>query len=325
MIYTQVLAIVGISPGRDDSGEEGANGDRNEGGNGDQLEEIGTAAGDMIDQAGALVATPLFLAIMLGVVGVVLLTSGRRIYRSAAVVCGLIIGVMVGAAVSQAVTPGESPLWWILGGAVGGCILAFLLVRLWMAGSTALMLAVLGPLVHLGWVHDSVPDVFQPEQAAQAQVEAAEGQQADQADEAQPSNANDDRTAMLVERLREAREQTTFFRAWREEVEEKRDHVDEWWDQREDPARRTLLIIAAAGGVLGLLVGLALPHFAAALQSSLVGAMLVVVAYQRLALSVGDGTVLWTPQTGRGVLVLMAAVALAGVVIQQWIWGRKRR
>ena len=324
MIYTQVLAIVGISPSHGDGSDEaGSNGDRDGGGNGDRLEEVGTAAGDMIDQAGALVATPLFLAIVLGVVGVVLLTSGRRIYRSAAVVCGLIIGVMVGAAVSQAVTPGESPLWWILGGAVGGCILAFLLVRLWMAGSTALMLAVLGPLMHLGWVHDSVPDVFQPEQAAQK--ETAEEQQAGEGDEARSSDTHDDRTAMLVERLREAREQTTFFRAWREEVEEKRDHVDEWWEQREDPARRTLLVIAAVGGGLGLLIGLVLPHFAAALQSSLVGAMLVVVAYQRLALSLGDGTVLWTPQTGRGVLVLMAAVALAGVVMQQWLWGRKRR
>ena len=330
---SNILATVPISPGEQDDGGDGGTAGNGQGpaGNGaangetNDIEQIGSAAGDILENAGALVATPLFLAIILGVLGVVLLTSGRRIYRSAAVVCGLVLGVVMGAALSQAVTPNDPPWLWVLGGAVVGAVLALALVRLWMAGSTALMLAVLGPLTHLAWVHDTVPEPVQPAtqqgqvdpQAEPVQPTASTAQQAD----SELSQA----ARFMIERLEGSQQEPTVLHAWRTQVEQQREQVDEWWEQREEPARRNLLIIAAVGGGVGLLMGLLMPHFAAALQSSVVGALLLVAAYQRLAMGVGDGTLLWTPQSGRGVLVLMALLTLLGVVIQQWVWGRRRR
>ena len=88
------------------------------------------------------------------VAGVVLWLLGRRMARSAYAVCGLVLGGIGSLAVSQEVNGDGTAIPWVIIGAVVGCLLSFLMFRIWMSLSFAVLLSLLAPAANIVWGGD---------------------------------------------------------------------------------------------------------------------------------------------------------------------------
>jgi len=249
----------------------------------------------LVENFGALEQVSLIAGL---IVGLVLWLLGRRIARPAVAVSGLVIGGIVAA---MALQEFGRPEWMLSGLIVGGlvcCVVAWMLFRVWMGLSCALMLALVAPALALIW-QGQTPDVSEMEHA--------------------PLTLQTD--ADLTDET--ARREALWEKAQQIYEHEKQQVVDVW-QQMGSATRSTVTVAAATGALAGLLIGLLLPYVAASLQSALVGAVLLFYCGLALAHVWMPDTMARLPEYSvRVPLLAIGLITLVGVGIQWTLSGRR--
>lgn len=294
--------------------------------------------------------------------GLVLLILGNRLAKLGVMLCGLIIGGLgavaaatqvSGAAAGGPATPGTWLLAFGIGGGLAGVLLAWLLFRFWMAASAALVLAAVVPLSAMIWEGNgpelsSLDPARRAAEAALAAVEervastptadrdlvgppapgrvpaADTDSAADRAAAATDDDAESEGGAeagpggLALPLIDHARLIDDVRGVYTQQAEE----VRLWWSELPIASRRVLQLGAAIGACCGVVLGLAAPLVAAAIQSALIGAVLVFTAARGLILSFAPGMAGVLPAEWRGVLLTVGLITLLGLLIQ---WALRRR
>lgn len=311
-----------------------------------QAETDALAAEGLSDAASGAGATGLTLPevgllVALLVAGVALLMLGRRLVKSVCVASGVVLGI-AGACLAVSVWAELEPyqLPAVGAGALIGGVVSALLFRVWVAAAGAVILALTVPLASLAWQGSPLP-VRGGGETGETQG-AADEASADAGADASPLTTNltdgididrEEVQRRVEEGVREGVDQAR--RAAGEVGSEimdsieglftrHRDTAEAWWDDLGPGGRRNVLIGAAIGAGLGLLLGVSLPYTAASLLSALAGALLVVFAGRTLAMALGGDTVQgWVPQGPRPVVLAVGLITLGGVVVQWMLRPRK--
>jgi uncharacterized membrane protein YraQ (UPF0718 family) len=180
-------------------------------------------------------------------------------------------------------------------------MLSILLFRIWVGVSLALVLGVVIPMLVLLWSHTPPPDAVDltDEQTMQSLREAA-------GDAANPLTREDVKLPEISEEMRKKLYALPAAQ-WQS--------VQAWWGDLSDSMRTSAMLAMGAGLLSGLIFGLIKPHLGAALQSALVGAMV-------LTLSLGHGLTMVlgeeanVPRGPRVFVVAVGLITIAGVVVQ---------
>lgn len=102
-----------------------------------------------------------------------------------------------------------------------------------------------------------------------------------------------------------------------------RDQLAAWWGELDGAARRMVFTAAGVGALLGLVLGLVMPYTAAAVQSALVGSLLMLVGGRELVERLAPGWAEAFPYTPRAMLIWLGLITLLGVLLQ-WTFFHKR-
>jgi len=241
------------------------------------------------------------LALVGCIVGLLLVLFGRKLVRTAHAITGLIVGGLLGFVLSNGFD--DSGVWiaWSIGGACLGLTLSLLLFRIWVGISLALVLGVVIPMLVLLWSYTPAPPTVNlaDDDTVQALREAANG----------AANPLTREAVELPEFTDEMREKLYALPAaqWQS--------VRDWWADLSDTLRTSAMLAMGAGLLSGLIFGLLKPHLGAALQSALVGSMLLTLSLSHaLLIMLGEDA-----NIPRGPRVFVAAVGLitiAGVLVQ---------
>ncbi len=286
-------------------------------------------------------------------VGLLLWLAGGRLAKTGVVLAGFVLGGLVavsvavawtapaaGEAVNEtgeavAATGGEVGAPWViglgLGGAIAGALLAVLLYRLWMGLATAVALAMVVPAATLIWT-GTTPGVDE------AQLDAAAEELQDAAVEAggevltdpdvAASLTGDLQADLSSEAVRAAATQHAqrFLDLLGEAWANQRASLRVWWDGLTAAQRSAVTGGAAIGALVGLILGVALPKVAAAVQTALVGTLLMYFPgtwlLERYVLT-GEASSGWLPGTPRGVLLTLGLITLLGLLIQCTVLRKK--
>ena len=287
--------------------------------------------------------------------GAVLWVAGGRLARAGVAIGGFLAGGLAATTAAAALEPGGG---WVIGigvgGALAGTLLAFLLYRLWVGLLAGALLAAVVPAALLLWGVDppAAPGdgpAEPPAAPAEAPLAEApgslfgvfEGERAggESVDEAVREAARE-RIEEVGAGVRVALRGffDTASAAWKAQLDAARAR----WSELPVGARRTVIVGAAGGFVVGLLLGLALPNLSAAFQTSLVGACLLtggslLLLQRHLGLFRGAGGG-GEPGSGSGLnpgvdpgvgvdpralLLAVGVVTLIGLLLQ-WTLARRR-
>ncbi len=244
----------------------------------------------MISSTGTNLESPLYLwpitLLIALVVGVVLWLLGRRLARPACAVCGLVLGGLGALAVSQELGESGLAMAWITLGAVAGFLLAFMTFKVWMGLSCAVLLGVALPVMSLVW--EGIPAPAGPREVL-------------------TDTAND-----RLSTDGQAEVYSTVKRVY----ERQRRQVKAWWKELGQGAQRNLAIAGGIGAFIGLVAGLVYPYQLAALETSLVGSMLILFCIRGLLEAYVGSVSGWLPESSRAVVMLLGLITLLGAMVQ---------
>ena len=265
------------------------------------------------------------------VLGLVLWLFGGRLASKGVMLTGFVLGGL-GAMGAAALWTREGP--WLLGlgigGAVAGVLLAWLLFRVWVALSAAVLLALVVPAATLVW-DGAGPAISLTDEGREATAAAlgygpdetpsgpltptAFGDEDPDRGEGEDGDEGDGRPADWFDR-------GALMRAvageWSHQVQSLRD----WWGTLNGGERTFLGVGAAAGAGVGLVLGLLVPLIAVSIQAATVGAALLFFTGRALLLTYAPDAGVWLPVDRRGVLLTLGLLTLLGVLVQ---WGLRRR
>lgn len=253
------------------------------------------------------------LLVWLAAVGLVLWLLGRRLIRPALGAVGLIIGAAAMFALATAWIaqhwPNAPPAAFAtIGGLIGG-LAGFLLWRLGVGAIFALAVAIIAPIACLIATGTPGPTIEQPLVELREDLRAALNRSGDPVSEtpdAAPAAPQD-----ALGPLTKARDAV-------------RQAVNEWWAALPNGQRWLLGTVCIGGGLLALLIGLALPYFSAALVTALLGSLMLAAPIYRLADLIGERAETALPQTPRPFLYALLIATLVGALLQ-WTVFRPRR
>lgn len=238
-----------------------------------------------------------------------------------------------------------SGLWVLaigIGGALAGGLLAWLLFRFWMAASAALVLAAVVPLSAMIWAGNG-PTLSAVQNTQNVTLNALGAGQSDPAADSlrewksrvripgsnsrpdprnNPSDFSDHDPEQPSAGTTTRFDRQAFFAdlqsVWQQQIAD----VKTWWADLEPGPRRFLMGGAIVGGGVGLVLGMVLPLLAAAIQSALVGSMLILFSGQTLLLKFAPAAAGILPHTWRGILLSLGLITLLGILIQ---WSLRKR
>ena len=247
-------------------------------------------------------------------IGLVLWLLGRKIARPACAMSGLVTAACAAAIFARHL---DSPSWQlglVVGSGVLGCVVAYLLFRIWMGITCAVLLALALPMLVAIWFDSPVQRG--PDDVEQLMVDPESGDRSQDDDENQMDEDDDEDES-------DVRAAGQFFDWLEPMLDWARDDLKDWWDGFEPATQRTVLLTAGIGALIGLLAGLIFPYMAASIESALVGTLLVVGCGLLLLNLYADVD---TDLTARNPITLVSAVGLitaVGVVLQWTVFRRK--
>ncbi|MCC5828960.1 MAG: hypothetical protein JJU36_05885 [Phycisphaeraceae bacterium] len=273
-----------------------------------------------------LAAAPAYTALVMLILGALVWTSGRRLVKLSAVICGLVLGALGGAALGQVVSGSEYAIWWMAACGVAGAAVALLLLRLWIGLSTAVMLAVLGPLIWLVWNGATLPQGL--EAPGEPQVAEVEGEGENGGDEADSPRVPgtpvpptlDDIRARLPDLNR-----GSFVGELKLSFEDQEAQVRNWWDELSESARTRLVTISLIGAAAGLALGLLAYVTMGTFQTSLVGSVLLLGGYERLTIALAESMPLPVAHDGRIRMAIVLVLSVVGMALQMRLWSKSSR
>ena len=217
--------------------------------------------------------------------GLALLLLGRKMARPGCALTGLVLAGMGALAAAEQLGGRNLMVVWIVAGSAIGCVAAWLLYRVWMGISCAILLALAAPAASVFWEGTTLPPVVAP---------------ATQSDEEAPAETDSGQSNPLT-RMIESQGQVIRTR---------------WEDQLEPAGRRMISIAAAAGALVGLVGGLFMPNVAAAFQSALIGSLLILISSKGLVANYAPQHTGFLPHQPRTALLLLGLITAIGIAIQ---------
>lgn len=277
----------------------------------------------------------------IGVVGLIIWIGGRKLARP---FCAL-LGIVMGGAAAVLLVPaqGEMVALWAIGGGIVGLIAAWGFFRLWMAAGLALLLALALPASMLVWTGAPLPAT----EEAQEQLRELADRPLEGEVEADPArNVRDERPrAREGGRDRSGRrdggqqrprarddprrdaddqeEPPTTAEALLAIAHAQADAARAWWDGLGETTRRTAQVLAGLGTLIGVVLGLARPYFAATLQTALVGSAMILTAATYFVRLYAPDYAGWMPASPRGVVLAMGLITTLGVLAQWTVLPRR--
>ena len=232
--------------------------------------------------------------------GAALWSLGGRLARPSCALSGLVIGVSGGYTAAQLLLNPDWTMILVVGGALLGGLVAWLLFRVWMAISLAGLLGLVFPLLALAWDGRTVAEVAGPVQAPVGVDVAALRPSLDLAD--------------MKERAR------AIGRTY---VQQLVDLSRTVWGDLSTTDRTTVITGAGASAVVGFLLGLIVPYLAAAVEASIVGASLMLVSAVNLLNGYAPEQAGWLIASPRRWFLILGLITMVGVVLQ-WTVLRKK-
>jgi len=288
-------------------------------------------------------------------IGLIVWLLGRALAKPACVLSGLAFGAMGGAMLGHAVAlQGVMLLAGVIGAGLAGALLAAGLFRLWVAGVGAVLLALIVPAGLLVWTGtptpiDAATQPLEEKQGAETPDEQAAptesgGQRANAEADADfpptPTNQADagnggegqsskktgiPSTDEVAAATQPSDAVDLAIRALRGLYQQQVEAVTGWWDELDNATRERVGYGSAIGALVGLLLGLAAPFWAASLESAVAGAMLMFFPGRALLARWFPEQAGWLPQSPRAVILCVLGLAGLGVLFQHLLAGRKKK
>ena len=220
--------------------------------------------------------------------GVVLWLLGRRLIRPLFGLVGLGLGALAALWLLARYAPDAPPLPWVIAGAVvGALVLGFLLWRIALALVVTAIAVVLVPWAVILTTPMEGPPVWEPIVEARDQAwtamstpaESADGEEGEPAGNGEPA---DDPAAGEAEGEAEQAGPPSATEPIAEGWANAAAAFNGWWEELPTSRKGWLVIAGVGGGLLALLIGLALPQFAAALLTALIGSLLLLPGIDRV-------------------------------------------
>lgn len=217
---------------------------------------------------------------------------GRLAAKGVCVVSGIVLGGIAALIARQHFGLGGAAVWYILGGAVAAGVLSWLLFRLWVGITGAVLLAIVGPGVYL--IATDIPLPLEPHRD----------------------------TAQLVDTLSSCTPANSG-QSCQEFFERQNRKTTKWWADRTAAERNLLLMLAAAAALTGLVAGLVGPHVTSSFISSLVGGCLAVMSLLLLFDVYLPSAARWMSSSPTVGLITLGLITSAGMAIQ-WMISRRK-
>lgn len=258
------------------------------------------------------------VAMVLGLaVGLVLWLLGRRLLRAGVVISGLVLGGLAGLLLGESLADeGAYVLPMVIGGGISGALLAWMLFRVWMALSGAVLVALVVPAIMIVWQGVPTPQLpTTTDLRDQFQLQMEGPPVLDETLEVQEP-ADDAAQSTVMKFFNDV--MAVLRQLYVNEVED----IGNWWDQQTSATRNTLMAAAGIGAIIGLLLGLLLPDISAAGQSSLVGTLLIVFTGRALLHHFAPDQMQWL-YNARPLIVAIGLITLLGILLQCTILRKK--
>ncbi len=260
--------------------------------------------------------------------GVVLWLAGGRLLKAACILGGAMLGMIVGGLSLAFVESVAVGIGFMIGLGMLGALGAWLMFRAWVALAAAVVFAIASPAAVMVWQGAPSDELAEDTQEAAAQIEERYNAAVDQlSEEAQlevqsliqqgDADALQEADAILQEQGEKA------YQAAREIVFRNLEDVEAWWQSKDSAGVRTIGLAMLIGGGVGFLLGFLLPTHAAAMQSAIVGAVLIVIPGRELLVSYVPGVADLTPTTARGTLITIGLITIIGMVLQWTLYLRR--
>ena len=260
------------------------------------------------------------------VVGVLLLLVGSKLARPCCALSGLLIGGLCAAAAIDFIEAKRFMIFAVVATAAITCVVSWLAFRLWMGLTAALILALLAPLATMAW-QGTTPQL---QAESETQTETTLTADTDPTDAepleaksilpdlglilpgTEPDQSGEEESQKYTDLLLKQFDQQVY--------KPTAELVEQIWQGLSPPTRMTAWVAAAAGAVIGLLLGLILPYGAAGLQSALVGTLLMVFCGLQLLPKDMASRLTFSPRT---TIVVLSLITVHGVGIQWTLFRRK--
>ena len=256
-------------------------------------------------------------------VGALLWLAGAKLIKPACILGGLMLGMIIGGLSLSFVDSAPVAVGFMVGLGLLGALGAWLIFRAWVAMAAAVVFALAAPAAVLIWQGVPAEKLAEDTEQATAQIEEryndAVGQLNDQTKlQVQSLITQGDRESLMqADKLLED-QGAKVFEAAREMLFDNLDDIDQWWRSKDSAALRTIGLAMLIGAGVGLLFGFVFPNHAVAIQSAMVGAVLMVVPGRELLVSHLDTAAQWTPTDARRTLLAIGLITAMGIGLQ-WL------
>lgn len=286
---------------------------------------------------------PLNLQIGLGIgvaVGLVLWLLGGKLARPGCALVGLVVGSGAAALLTINQLDPTYALLIIVGCGIAGCILAYLLFRVWMAISCSLIMGLAAVMICLSLnggkpptmtVHiqdeakSTKPEVFKnvakegiPDDTLDIEEEKETQKPAPKEEASSEEDADD---ALGPDIVRDTAED--LLAGVREELGDEWSSYRKWWSDQSASAQRIMGAAAIIATIAGLLIGLIFPYFAASVQSALCGSALMTICGVYLIQWNTASPPIWLPHTPNHFALTISLITVLGLIVQWTLFRRK--
>ncbi|MEX2671362.1 MAG: hypothetical protein WD294_04545 [Phycisphaeraceae bacterium] len=254
------------------------------------------------------------LMVWSGVVGAVLWLFGRQLVKPifAVIMAAAVAGFL--ALVVRYFSTDMPLIYWLIGGAVVGAAIGWLLARLSLALMFAVFLGVVAPWLVLAIKGDPMPPLGEPIAAAVADLREATAEAVEVEEDAE---TEDRETRIDTAKL------PSLAEAWQQAREDLAEVWGEWWAERSGSTRWAVLSAAGGAVVLGGALAFVLPNLAGAVITALLGVLLMLWPAGRMLGVLPETMSNLVPQQGLPLAILLSLLVLLGALIQ-WAIFRPR-
>lgn len=261
-------------------------------------------------------------------IGIALWLAGGKLLKAACMLGGLMLGMIVGGLSVAFVDSPAVAIGFMAGLGLLGVLGAWLMFRAWVAFSAAVMFAVIAPAAVIVWQGVPAQQLSDDTQQATAQVQqrydnlssqlnADTKLQVEQLLRQGDTEALTQADALLAEQGEQAWDtaKTAVFRNLED--------IQNWWNDSATSVQRNIGLAMLIGAGVGLLFGFIAPTYATAIQSAMVGAVLIVIPGRELIASYLPAAAEFVPTTARGTLITLGLITVAGLALQWTLYLRR--
>lgn len=255
------------------------------------------------------------------VVGCVLLIAGGRLVKTACIAGGAMLGMILGGLTLGFLDDVAVAFGIMIGLGLLGALGAWLVFRAWVAIAAAIVFAIAAPAGVIIWQGTPTKMLSEDNAAAIAQLETRYGNAASQLSEQSKRQVQSLVKQGDRESLQEAdqllhEEGKRAINNARSVVFRNIEDMGDWWQENSTEAQRTLGMAMLIGAGIGFLLGVVLPNHAVAIQSAIVGSVLIVIPGRELIMTYLPGTIDFLPRSARWTLFTMGLITLIGLALQ---------